>query len=328
MTKARIDIAEEVFGKKTFVWAVDWPGWCRSGKDRDLAIASLLDHAGRYAKVAKTAGLDFPDVDDATLRTVESVEGNGGTEFGVPSRITKSDARTVTRGRGRAPGKPGRGRLDGLRPRGREAPPTAAQGTPRRRPRHRQGGRPRHRGRQRLRPRDRPQVQAAQPGRSSRRRAERKAVLDVLRQPSDGSPLADRRWTLRYAARRIAWHALDHAWEIEDRTEPESVAGRPGRRQSRSPHRRGAADDRRRAGRDSSAVAGRPQLADAGIASRLRELAAVRPSDQRVVEERRRRGAAQEPARRICAAVASSRSSPRITRSMPWRRSSTTTQNP
>jgi hypothetical protein len=45
-------------------------------------------------------------------------------------------------------------------------------------------------------------------------------MLDVLRQPSDGSPLAGRTWTARYAAHRIAWHALDHAWEIEDRSEP------------------------------------------------------------------------------------------------------------
>ncbi len=48
----------------------------------------------------------------------------------------------------------------------------------------------------------------------------RKAVLEVLRQASDGSPIAGRKWPPRYAARRIAWHALDHAWEIEDRTEP------------------------------------------------------------------------------------------------------------
>jgi hypothetical protein len=26
-------------------------------------------------------------------------------------------------------------------------------------------------------------------------------------------------WPTRYAARRIAWHALDHAWEIEDKSE-------------------------------------------------------------------------------------------------------------
>jgi hypothetical protein len=27
-------------------------------------------------------------------------------------------------------------------------------------------------------------------------------------------------WSVRYFARRSAWHALDHAWEIEDRVEP------------------------------------------------------------------------------------------------------------
>jgi hypothetical protein len=48
----------------------------------------------------------------------------------------------------------------------------------------------------------------------------RAAMLDVLRAPSDGSPLAGRRWTVRYAAGRIAWHALDHAWEMEDRSGP------------------------------------------------------------------------------------------------------------
>ena len=48
----------------------------------------------------------------------------------------------------------------------------------------------------------------------------RAAMLEVLREPSDGSPLAGRKWTTRYAAGRIAWHALDHAWEMEDRSEP------------------------------------------------------------------------------------------------------------
>jgi len=45
-------------------------------------------------------------------------------------------------------------------------------------------------------------------------------LLRVLAEPSDGQPLAGRRWLHRYAARRIAWHALDHAWEMEDRAEP------------------------------------------------------------------------------------------------------------
>jgi hypothetical protein len=63
-------------------------------------------------------------------------------------------------------------------------------------------------------------IKARQPAAGDRVAIEalRAQVLAVLRQPSDGRPLADRRWPARYAARRIAWHALDHAWEIEDRS--------------------------------------------------------------------------------------------------------------
>ena len=50
--------------------------------------------------------------------------------------------------------------------------------------------------------------------------AMRADLLSLLRQPSDGSPVAGRKWPARYAARRIAWHVLDHAWEIEDRSDP------------------------------------------------------------------------------------------------------------
>ena len=56
-------------------------------------------------------------------------------------------------------------------------------------------------------PTDRPAVEA-----------ERAAILALLGQATDGSPLAGRRWPARYAARRIAWHALDHTWEIEDKS--------------------------------------------------------------------------------------------------------------
>jgi hypothetical protein len=27
------------------------------------------------------------------------------------------------------------------------------------------------------------------------------------------------KWPVRYACRRMAWHVLDHAWEIEDKSE-------------------------------------------------------------------------------------------------------------
>jgi hypothetical protein len=47
----------------------------------------------------------------------------------------------------------------------------------------------------------------------------REAIVGVLGAASDGRELRPGGWTSRYAARRIAWHVLDHAWEIEDKSE-------------------------------------------------------------------------------------------------------------
>jgi hypothetical protein len=46
----------------------------------------------------------------------------------------------------------------------------------------------------------------------------REAIAAVVGVPSDGSPVVPNGWTPRYAARRIAWHVLEHAWEMQDRT--------------------------------------------------------------------------------------------------------------
>ncbi|HET6213465.1 MAG TPA: hypothetical protein VFE14_11405, partial [Micromonosporaceae bacterium] len=46
----------------------------------------------------------------------------------------------------------------------------------------------------------------------------REAIVAALSRPSDGGPVVERGWPARYAARRIAWHVLDHAWEIEDKS--------------------------------------------------------------------------------------------------------------
>jgi hypothetical protein len=42
--------------------------------------------------------------------------------------------------------------------------------------------------------------------------------LRVLREARDAAP-AEKGWPPRYGARRIAWHVLDHAWEIEDKSQ-------------------------------------------------------------------------------------------------------------
>ena len=53
----------------------------------------------------------------------------------------------------------------------------------------------------------------------------RAAVLDGMAASARGEipargPRGGKRWTPRHFARRLAWHALDHAWEIEDRAGP------------------------------------------------------------------------------------------------------------
>ena len=51
----------------------------------------------------------------------------------------------------------------------------------------------------------------------------RETALAALAARATGKPVADPRqsqrlWAPRYFVRRSAWHVLDHAWEIEDRS--------------------------------------------------------------------------------------------------------------
>jgi hypothetical protein len=45
-------------------------------------------------------------------------------------------------------------------------------------------------------------------------------LLEALRAARSGDPPGPKGWPPRYLARRVAWHALDHAWEIDDRSKP------------------------------------------------------------------------------------------------------------
>jgi hypothetical protein len=48
-------------------------------------------------------------------------------------------------------------------------------------------------------------------------RAMREEIAAVLSKPSAGEPLISGGWNVSYAVRRVAWHVVDHIWEIEDR---------------------------------------------------------------------------------------------------------------
>ena len=215
---APLAVAIEAGEKKVFASALDWPGWSRSARTEDAAIESLLAYADRYRPVAREARLDVPDSFDAEV--VERSPGGSGTDFGVPSTLThEADGRPVNGAEA--------ARLADLVRAAWATFDRVAAGSPahlRKGPRG--GGRDRDKMVGHVHGADWAYareigLKVGEPARDDRAAIDaiRAAVLEVLRRPSDGTPLAGRRWPQRYAARRIAWHALDHAWEMEDRSE-------------------------------------------------------------------------------------------------------------
>jgi hypothetical protein len=214
----RVKVSIEAAPKKAFATAIDWPGWSRSGKSEELAVEALATYADRYAAVARLAGEDVPAPDHLDFEVVERLAGGGGTEFGVPSNVTEADRRPV--------GEADAERLARIVDAAWTTFDTVAGKAPeelRKGPRG--GGRNTSKVVSHVNESDQGYAREVgikpPPPKDDRDIAAlRSSMLEVLRQPSDGSPIAGRRWTARYAAHRIAWHALDHAWEVEDRSEP------------------------------------------------------------------------------------------------------------
>ncbi len=213
----RVAVAVEAAPKKAFATAVDWPGWSRSGKTEAAAIEALVGYAPRYAAVARLAGEAFAFDEEIDIEVAERAGGGAGTEFGVPSNVTEPDRRRLSAAAA--------GRLRRLV----EAAWTTFDATAANAPEELRKG-PRGGGRNtskivgHVNESDHAYareigIKVPPPADDAAIATMRAAVLDVLGEASDGSPFAGRRWTPRYAAHRIAWHALDHAWEIEDRSD-------------------------------------------------------------------------------------------------------------
>ncbi|HET9853229.1 MAG TPA: hypothetical protein VFP56_12105 [Candidatus Limnocylindrales bacterium] len=218
---SRLDVAIETGDRKVFASALDWPGWSRSGRTEEAAVEALLDYATRYAPVANAADLDFPRAFD--VQVVDRARGGTGTDFGVPGILAHAaDARPVDGGEAE--------RLASLVEAAWTTFDRVAAGAPaelRKGPRG--GGRDRDKMVGHIIDSDwyyarELGLNGKAPSAGDRAAVDhmREEMLAILRQPSDGAPIAGRTWPQRYAARRIAWHALDHAWEMQDRSEPEA----------------------------------------------------------------------------------------------------------
>jgi hypothetical protein len=211
----------EVGKKRVFACALDWPGWCRPGRNEEQALEALRVYLPRYAAVARQAGLPLPTEASDNFDVTERLTGTVGyTDFGAPGEIATSDHRPI--------GALEAARLGALLEAAwvifdrivDQAPAELRKGP-------RGGGRDRDKmvehvlGAEAMYAR-KLGVKHRKPAAADRAAiaALRADIVTVLSRPSDGIPAVTNAWPQRYAARRMAWHVLDHAWEMEDRSDP------------------------------------------------------------------------------------------------------------
>jgi hypothetical protein len=214
---AHVAVCVEATGKRAFASALDWPGWCRAGRDEAAALAALRDYSGRYAPVAKEAGVPFVAGEGFTV--TERSAGSAMTDFGVPCMPAAVEHDPLTAAAARRMAKLVGATWAVFDRVVAGAPPTLRKGP-------RGGGRDRDAIVEHVLGAEREYarklgIRVAQPrlGETGEIAAMREAIALALGASRRGAPRVDRGWLPRYAARRIAWHVLDHAWEIEDRSE-------------------------------------------------------------------------------------------------------------
>ena len=218
--RSAVTVFVETGSKRVFAGAIDWPGWCRSAKSEDAALQTLAAYAPRYAPVAARAGQEFPAA--FAFAVEERAAGTATTDFGAPDAKLPGDTRPL--------GKAELDRLIALMRAGwatfddtvSRAPAALRKGP-------RGGGRDRDRIAEHVLGAEgayagKLGVRLAQPalGDGAAIEAFRDAVVSACRGAASArGGGAQPAWPVRYFIRRLTWHALDHAWEIEDRSRPE-----------------------------------------------------------------------------------------------------------
>jgi hypothetical protein len=205
-----IPVVIETGARRAFASALEWPGWARAGRDDAAALEALATYADRFRPVAERAGLRLPA--RPALDVVERVKGNATTEFGAPAIAAAAEARRLPANAAARQASLIEAAWATLADVVAGAPASLRKGP-------RGGGRDRDKVVEHVVAAER--AYASKIGlRPAQENDLRAAIIDVLGAASDGGELKPGGWTSRYAARRIAWHVLDHAWEIEDRSEP------------------------------------------------------------------------------------------------------------
>jgi hypothetical protein len=200
----------EIGPKKVFACSLDWPGWCRIAKGEEAAIDRLMDYVPRYRVVAERAGLSFSPGDPVV---VARVPGSPTSDFGVPYAVPDLDQEPLPADEAARQVALMRAAWDLFDEVAAASPEELRKGP-------RGGGRDRskivdhvvesERGYARMVDvRHKPFTSVAD------RDAMCAELAEVLSR--SWAPPQTAKWPPRYAIRRIAWHVIDHVWEIEDR---------------------------------------------------------------------------------------------------------------
>ncbi|MBA3274328.1 MAG: hypothetical protein H0T72_00935 [Chloroflexia bacterium] len=214
MTESRVVI--ETVQNTSFASALDWPGWSRSGKSEAAAIEALLAYAERYRPVIRLAGL-ADDLSD-TVDVIDHQPGNSTTSFGAPDIVHAAEFEPMSHEECER-------QLSLLQASWRYFDEVAATVTPEMRKGPRGGGRDRDGIIDHVVNADRNYARKIgvrrppfSPFDADAVRVHHEAVFAAIPNVRDGSLLTEKGWPVRYAIRRMAWHVLDHAWEMRDKS--------------------------------------------------------------------------------------------------------------
>jgi hypothetical protein len=216
----------EVGKKKVLAGAVEWPGWARHGKDEESALQALFLSSPRYARILSRGEFVFtPPASPDDLLVTERLQGNASTDFGGFGAVPSWDLQPMTPEALSWFNKLLRACWDEMD----EAVEAAADIPLRTGPRG--GGRDiaqivRHVreseasyvGRMGTRmPKDKGLDPSEDVERSRQFILETLGSRAFITTPGQG-PRGGKLWMPRYFVRTLAWHIIDHIWEIEDRS--------------------------------------------------------------------------------------------------------------
>lgn len=187
----------------SFACALEWPGWCRRGKGEEAAIEALLDYVPRYRKVAGSRWKP------GEIEVIGRIAGDATTDFGAPHSIGAWDRQPLPKAERTSQLKLLQRAWDYFDDVVASAPAALRKGP-------RGGGRDRDKIVAHVQEAERayaPKAGVRVPPRTPWPE-QRQLILAGLR--GDDSDFG---WPWPYVVRRMAWHVLDHAWEIEDRSD-------------------------------------------------------------------------------------------------------------